>query len=273
MRFRSSRRLLQLCVALLGLAALSAQAAQAPPATGAAGVAVESVAGGEPTTQQIDEAVEKVKADPNFATERKIKTLRWVSEKEQKRKRNDAEWWRWLADFFSFIGQSARVLVWILIAIAAGLIVIYVVRLLSRMEGGVGRGTKFVAPSHVQDLDIRPESLPADIGAAVRALWDRGEHRAALALLYRGLLSRLVHVYAVPIRDSSTEGDCLVLAARHVNDARSRYAQRLVRVWQRAVYGGEAIENESVYALCTEFGPTLDPAPEPGLATPRGAPA
>ena len=72
----------------------------------------------------------------------------------------------------------------------------------------------FVAPTHVRDLDIRPESLPDDIGAAARALWDRGEHRAALALLYRGLLSRLAHVHRLPIRDSSTEGDCLALAAR-----------------------------------------------------------
>ena len=31
-------------------------------------------------------------------------------------------------------------------------------------------------------------------------LWERGEARAALSLLYRGLLSRLVHTYQVPIR-------------------------------------------------------------------------
>jgi hypothetical protein len=271
-RFRSSASLLPLGLALLALAATSSQAAQAPPATSAAAVALESSATGEPTTSQIDEALEKVKADPNFATQRTIKTLHWVTD-DKERRRSSPGWLDWLAGFFSFIGQSARVLVWILIAIAAGLIVIYVVRLIGRMEGVGPRGTKFVAPSHVQDLDIRPESLPPDIGAAVRALWDRGEHRAALALLYRGLLSRLVHVYEVPIRDSSTEGDCLALTSRHVSEARTRYAQRLVRVWQRAVYGGETIENEAVYALCDEFAATLDAAPEPALGAARGAPA
>ena len=64
-----------------------------------------------------------------------------------------------------------------------------------------------------------------DIGAAARVLWDRGDHRAALALLYRGMLSRLAHVHRIPIRDSSTEGDCLALAASHLT-ARTRILPR-----------------------------------------------
>ena len=106
----------------------------------------------------------------------------------------------------------------------------------------------------MRDLDIRPESLPEDIGAAARALWDRGEHRAALALLYRGLLSRLAHVHRIPIRDSSTEGDCLALAASHLPQRSREYASRLVRVWQRFVYGGQHTEAATVHALCDDFG-------------------
>ena len=44
--------------------------------------------------------------------------------------------------------------------------------------------------------------------------------------------------YEVPIRDSSTEGDCLMLAARVLETRRTDYATRLVRTWQRAIYGG-----------------------------------
>ena len=117
----------------------------------------------------------------------------------------------------------------------------------------------FVAPSHVSDLDIRPESLPADIGAAARALWDRNERRAALALLYRGLLSRLVHVHRLPIRDSSTEGDCRLRLPKHIFRARAAsYTSRLVRVWQRAVYGREDIQTAAVHDLCDGFSATLD---------------
>jgi hypothetical protein len=122
-------------------------------------------------------------------------------------------------------------------------------------------------PTHVRDLDIRPESLPSDIGAAARQLWDSGEHRAALALLYRGLLSRLAHVHKVPIRDSTTEGDCLSLAVQHVDETRHAYVAQLVRTWQRAVYGGAEPDTATVHALCDAFGRTLDRAHAPHPAS------
>jgi hypothetical protein len=110
----------------------------------------------------------------------------------------------------------------------------------------------------VRDLDIRPASLPDDIGSAALALWERGEQRAALALLYRGLLSRLVHVHGVPIRASSTEGECLSLARPRLADAGARYAARLVEIWGGAVYGGLLPPTPAVQALCGEFAAALD---------------
>src|SRR5689334_10076767 len=204
------------------------------------------VAGQAPTPAQIDEAVEVVKADPNLATERSMKTLKWAS----KPRNGDGRWPAWLEGFFRLFGwigalfgwlaQSGRVLMWILAAVLVGLLLIYILRVV-RSRGLPEQAGKFVAPSHVRDLDIRPESLPDDIGGTARLLWDQGEHRAALALLYRGLLSRLVHVHSVPIRDSSTEGDCLALAKSRVSDEIYLYASSLVRIWLRAVYGGEEV--------------------------------
>ena len=161
-------------------------------------------------------------------------------------------------------------LIWCTAAVLAALLVTYVVRLVRRFEAP-RPDNAFVAPTHVGDLDIRPERLPADIGAAARALWDRGEHRGALALLYRGLLSRLAHVHGVPIRDSSTEGECLSLAATHLTDRRREYTSHVVRVWQRAVYGREDIPAGSVYVLCDEFAAALDPASPASVAGIRGS--
>jgi hypothetical protein len=114
-----------------------------------------------------------------------------------------------------------------------------------------------IAPTHVRDLDIRPEMLPPDIGGAARTLWDRGEHRAALALLYRGVLSRLAHVHHLPIRDSTTEGDCLALATRHLAPGGRDYASRVIVVWQRAVYGHDEVHPSIVHRLCDDFAAAL----------------
>ena len=211
-----------------------------------------------PGLAEIERALETVKADPNLATERTIKMLRWKGTTDVKRP-GMPSWLAWIGGLFLWLEQSARILVWLAAVFLAGMLVVYIVRLI-RARGGVPPEELFVAPTHVQDLDIRPETLPRDIGAAARALWDRGEHRTSLALLYRGLLSRLAHVHRVPIRDSSTEGDCLALAASHLAQGRHEYASRLVRVWQRAVYGRDEVPAEIVCGICDGFAPALDSA-------------
>ncbi|HEU4786975.1 MAG TPA: DUF4129 domain-containing protein [Gemmatimonadaceae bacterium] len=218
---------------------------------------------GAPAPVAVARALEIVKADPNLATERTIKTLRWRETGEQKRS-GLPSWLVWIIGLVRWLEQSARYLVWGSAALLVGLVVVYGVRLLRRVGWRHGDEPLDV-PTHVRDLDIRPESLPADIGAAARALWDCEDRRAALALLYRGMLSRLVHVYRVPIRDSTTEGECLALAAGHLTPRRNDYAGRLVRVWQRAVYGREDVEPAVVYALCRDFASLLD-APAKGAA-------
>jgi hypothetical protein len=212
--------------------------------------------GERPGPAEIARAIDAVKADPNLAPTRTIKMLRW-KESTRAKPPGIPTWLAWFKGLFLWLEQSARILLWCAAVVLAGVLVVYIIRTV-RGRLGPRRDESFVAPTHVQDLDIRPETLPRDIGAAARGLWDRGEHRASLALLYRGMLSRLAHVHRVPIRDSSTEGDCLALSASHLTPGRHEYASRLVRVWQRAVYGDEGIQAATAYLLCDDFAPALD---------------
>lgn len=255
MRSRSKRLAV---TAVLLLAALSCGAQESPT--------------GVFTRTEVDKAIVEVRKDPNLASEREMRTLKWVKTEQQQKKKRDLSWLAWIAELFAWIGQGGRFLFWGVLGVLAALLLIYLYRL-SRNWSSIGGSARIVAPSFVRDLDIRPESLPADIGAAARQLWDSGEHRAALALLYRGLLSRLVHVHGVPIKDSSTEGDCLALANRHFKDEEHKaYVASLVRLWQRAVYGGESVATESVYTLCDGFARALD-QPEVAAAPPGAAAA
>jgi hypothetical protein len=211
-----------------------------------------------PDQSQIARAIATVKADPNLATERTMRTLRWVTESRPQPSGVPA-YLGWLIQLIGWFAQSARILVWVAVALMAGLLAIYLVRLI-RSRRPSTKGNRAIAPTHVQDLDIRPESLPDNIGAAARKLWDSGEHRAALSLLYRGVLSRLVHVHNVPIRDSSTEGDCLRLSTPRLREDQRNYVALLIQVWQHAVYGGQQPETASLHTLCDGFAPALDVA-------------
>jgi len=220
-------------------------------------VAPAGVAAQQPDKQEIERALTTVKADPNLATSRKVGMLKWKSAAQPASARPG--WLTWLVGLFRWLDQTSRLLVWAIAGLLIGFLVVSLLRFLEARDYYVAPGPElFVAPSHVSDLDIRPESLPPDVGAAARSLWDRHEHRAALALLYRGLLSRLVHVHRLPIRDSSTEGDCLWLAETHLPNDTVGYASRLVRVWQRAVYGREQIQTAAVHELCDGFSVSLD---------------
>ena len=202
-------------------------------------------------------ALEEVKKDPNLGGESKMRMLRW-RESGNPQATPDLSWLSWVGGFFAFMGQSARYLVWLAIALLAGWLVVYLVRAIQNSAASEGAAEAFVPPTHVRNLDIRPESLPPNVGAAARKLWERGEHRAALSLLYRGLLSRLSHVHRVPILDSSTEGDCLSLLPGRVPPKTGDYATRLVDAWRGFVYGGTEAETPTVHALCDGFSAALD---------------
>lgn len=239
---------------LAGVLTLAPLAATAQPES-------PPVSGEEPAREEIRKALEKIADDPALAGERTVTTLRW----KQREQTSDASWWQsfrnavllWLRGVFGLLAESGRVLMWVLGILGAAGLLLYVARL-ARTRGAPRMPKRFVAPSHVRDLDIRPESLPDDVGAAALELWQAGEQRAALALLYRGLLSRLVHVHAVPIRASSTEGECLSLARPRLAEPGARYCAQLIGVWSAAVYGAREPAIEIVQQLCGAFDAALD---------------
>jgi hypothetical protein len=218
--------------------------------------------GERPSSAQISAAVAQLENDPNIAGAHKMRVLRWAGKRQTHKPSDLPDWIEQISRFFAWLAEAGRYAVWADCTLVVAVLAIYLLRTLpKRWRNAV---TPAIAPpTHVQDLDIRPGSLPEDIGTAALELWDRGEHRAALALLYRGCLSRLVHAHNVPVRDSTTEGECVALAARHLSSTGSAYVSRLVHVWQHAVYRGEQAPRGVVLALCESFGAALDPPPAP----------
>jgi len=239
--------------ALLLAAALAASGAVAAPEAAPA-----------LSASAVQAAASAVQADPLLPGKENYKTLRLKSDENKKKDKpaqdDDARWW---ADLVANLSTGLRIAVWLGVA---ALLIWVLLRLRDWLGRQSGAGTlAAVAPTHVGTLDIRPESLPADIGAAARALMSRGEQRAALSLLYRGALSRLVHGHGVPIRAASTERECLALAATRLAPAPQAFLVQLVTGWQTVAYASRELPAESVDALCQGFELQL-PAPRGGQA-------
>ena len=210
-----------------------------------------------PSDAAIRAAVVQLRADPNLGGKHRIRTLQWVDKGPEPADTQNSAFFDWLTHLFNAIGSYGRLLAWALGAIALAAAVIWASRYFARRQPATASAGPSL-PTHISNLDIRPEGLPANVGDAARELWLQGQHRPALSLLYRGALSRLVNRFAVPIHSSSTEAECVEAAARGADGGVLAYFRELVEVWLRATYAGELPAEESILHLCRNFSLTMD---------------
>lgn len=240
MRFRPEVRLAVL--ASLWLAA--ATAAEALDTAGQAHVA--------PSAAEIDAAVERGRADPDLGGPAKSRRLRWVGGETRPEPAKPGELRRWLVNLFDFIGRAASLVLWMLGFMAAGILGVWVYRAAGLRAPRVA-SAGLDARTEIGALDIRPASLPDDIGAAARALLDAGHTRAALSLLYRGALSRAVHRHGIAIGAAATESEVLRAVDGRLDATGVEYFRKLVQLWQHTVYAGAPTGAEAVLPLCARF--------------------
>ena len=84
---------------------------------------------------------------------------------------------------------------------------------------------------------VTPDSLPDDIAAECRKLFELGHMRKVLALLYRGTLSCLLHAHDLRVPDSATEMECDRLVKRIRPENEALFFNRLTHSWLNTAYG------------------------------------
>jgi len=91
-------------------------------------------------------------------------------------------------------------------------------------------------PAQLFGLDLGRDSLPDDVAAEVERLW-ASQPREALGLLYRALLVRLLHDYALPLTSADTEGQVLDHVQRLQQPQLHAFSSTLTVHWQNIAYG------------------------------------
>ncbi len=115
------------------------------------------------------------------------------------------------------------------------------------------QGRDRLPPEQLFGLDLRPETLPADVPGEAEALWGAGRPAAALSLLYRGALGRLV-AGGLELRESFTEDDCLRASVSKLESRRFEFFSELTRAWQRVAYAHRVPEESSARRLWSSWG-------------------
>lgn len=238
-------------------AATDVSAQEAGAAASASSAPASGAAAPDPRAARIEAAVVGLHADPLLAGRHTEHRLRWkFAPDKPETAKPDLGFLDWLVTLARFINDTSRLLLWGLAIVLVALALVgarHVVQLRA-----FRRTQAAAAVSHVRDLDVRPESLPDDVGAAAWALWQSGQVSAALSLLYRGALSRMIHRFQVPITASATEGECLAMARGRLEPTALRYVTQVVRAWEANIYGGRGLSDAMGELLCTGFGQRLD---------------
>jgi len=194
------------------------------------------------------QAIQRILGTPDFRTHQKV--WRWLPKKAlpSHQKTPDTPD---LPDL-TIASEIIRIVVLAIGGVLIGLLIFLIVR------GAMGWRQRRPAlpeetgalPEAVFGLDIRPESLPADVAAAAWAAWEQGDAAGALGLLYRGALACLVHRDGLEVAASWTEGDCLMVVRRRAAPAAAEYFARLTRAWQSTAYAHRPPSREEAKALC-----------------------
>src|SRR5687767_6946920 len=168
---------------------------------------------------------------------------RWQSREQQGRepKRWDLSWLRGVG---YALAKAVEVLLWL----GAGVLIAYALWWASRMlpRFRAPPAEPYRPPAALFGMDLAPENLPPDVGAAAAALAREGKLREALGLLYRGALSELVRKRGVRLLASHTEGEAVRLA-------RVPYFGALVDAWQQCAYASRMPQAKDVERLANDY--------------------
>lgn len=105
----------------------------------------------------------------------------------------------------------------------------------------------------VMGMEVSRDTLPEDIPTMARRLWGEGRRHEAIALLYRGAISRAMEMGRVEIVESDTEGDCLRRVREAGAPAHPGYFQRLTGYWIALAYAHSFPLDTEVEELCRQW--------------------
>lgn len=243
--------------AVLGLLLACVIGVVVPAAPAVAAPAVEREGTGQPVrtpaplkTPMRDAAVAVVR-EPEFGSEKAEQEWRFRFQPESKDDKDQDSDFDLFSGLGEFLARVLQVLGWMLIAgIVGGL-----VWLIWRTFGGYTPDTAIgrQAPKVLFGLNIAPETLPDDIGAAALALIEAGHVRDALSLIYRGALSYLVHTRNLKVSAGATESEVATLSRRVLTPAGAEYFGNVLSQWIDIAYAGRLPDVAVITTLARRY--------------------
>ncbi|RVD78923.1 DUF4129 domain-containing protein [Pseudomonas koreensis] len=221
------------------------------------------------TSQAAHDSIKALLEQPPFKNKESVTRYRFGDDPATPAEARPGEAPQWLKTLlgwldsqrFNALGTLIEVLLWGALIAAIGWLIW---RYREFLRTFVSRRAKLPArvrhptPQQAFGLDLDPQTLPDDIAASAEQLW-HSQPRAALGLLYRGLLSRLLHDFDLTLKPADTEHQVLLRVEQLQRPELLSFSRTLTLHWQNMAYGHRVPAAHLQQELCNGwralFGP------------------
>ena len=215
--------------------------------------------------QSAGQSIKSLLDKPPFKNPETVTRYRFAEEKPatQNKAHRDEKLPAWLQalldslnnNAFKHVAQALEVLLWSLLVVALALLAWryrdWLHAFVSRTSSPTQKTPK-PTPTQLFGLELGTETLPDDIPALAEQLWPT-QPREALGLLYRGLLSRLLHDFNVPLKSADTEGQILERVHLLQQPQLLAFSDELTQHWQNLAYGHHLPPAAAQQKLCSDW--------------------
>lgn len=215
-----------------------------------------------PELQEKSQLIQGILEHPDFGAKQQKQGWRLKQwQDKQQRAEKFPSWLIWLFELIESnqsgmltISRGIKLLLSLLLLFAA-VYLVYRYRLqLQRLYRSLSsRSEPKVLPSSMFGVATEADTLPADIPAHARSAWQAGQHRAALSLLLRGSLLKLLQDFDCEFFASDTERECVTRVTQTAPALQSHFLSRLVEQWLRLAYAKQAPQADEFDALCEQW--------------------
>ncbi|MBK5516764.1 DUF4129 domain-containing protein [Pseudomonas sp. TH10] len=199
------------------------------------------------TSQASRDSIKAILDNPPFKNKETVTRYRFGEEQAGPGNADDDPTPGWLkallelldAQRFGAVATLLEALLWGAVIGAAGLLIWHYrdwLQAFVSRRPPTNRKTLQAPPRQAFGLDLGRETLPADIAASAERLWQT-QPREALGLLYRALLSHLLHDFNMPLKPADTEGEVLQRIEQLNQPALAAFSKSLTGHWQNMAYG------------------------------------
>lgn len=206
--------------------------------------------------------IDEVLSEDDFGYTTTVRKLRLKeTAPEEMEEKTDYSWVPNLGDWIYKIAQSIETLLWFVFITVIALLIFAIYKnstAIRAMAERLGFRRQKPPGSVLFELDIRPQSLPEDIPLAASDLITQGRKREAMSLLYRGALSRLVHLHGMTIETSNTEQECVTRVFDEQPQQRSTTFHSLTSLWQQTAYAQSQPDTSALTDICEQWRSAFD---------------